>query len=198
MTKLKLGVLGSGKGSNFVAIQDSILRGELEAEIKVVISDHATAGILERAKAYGIPARALPPSQFKTKLEPEIELELVRLLKSYEVEWVILAGYMRVVKKPLLEAYPHRILNIHPSLLPAFKGLEAWKQALLAGVSEAGCTVHEVNEGVDEGEILGQMRVPVEKGDSAESLHARIQKAEHLLFTEILVKISKNNLRINS
>lgn len=191
MRKLKLGVLGSGKGSNFVAIQEAILQGRLEAEIKVVISDHSTAGILERARAYGLSAHALPPSQFKTKLEPEIELKLVEILKRHEVEWVILAGYMRVVKKPLLEAYPHRILNIHPSLLPAFKGLEAWKQAIDAGVDEAGCTVHEVNEGVDEGEILGQMRVPVEKGDTAETLHQRIQKAEHLLFPEILVKISK-------
>ena len=122
----------------------------------------------------------------------------MRHLKDHQVDWVILAGYMRVVKKPLLEAYPHRILNIHPSLLPAFKGLEAWKQALAAGVPEAGCTVHLVSEGVDEGEILGQRSVPVEVGDSAESLHARIQKAEHLLFPEILVKLSKNNLRTNS
>ncbi len=198
MTKLKLGVLGSGKGSNFVSIQESILKGDLSAEIKVVMSDHSEAGILERARGYGLPAIALPKSQFKTKLEPEIEMEMVRCLKEHQVDWVILAGYMRVVKKPLLEAYPHRILNIHPSLLPAFKGLEAWKQALAAGVTEAGCTVHLVNEGVDEGEILGQQSVPVEIGDTAESLHARIQKAEHLLFPEILVKLSKNNLRINS
>lgn len=189
---LQLGVLGSGKGSNFVAIQGAILKGELMAEVKVVISDHAHAGILERARNFGLPAVALPKSQFKTKLEPEIELTLVQHLRDHGVEWVILAGYMRVVKKPLLDAYPNRILNIHPSLLPHYKGLEAWKQALEAGEKEAGCTVHFVNEGIDEGEILGQKRVPVEVNDTAETLHHRIQKAEHLLFPEILVKIQKN------
>ncbi|MES2307477.1 MAG: phosphoribosylglycinamide formyltransferase [Verrucomicrobiota bacterium] len=190
MSKLKLGILGSGKGSNFVAIQEAILRGELDAEVKIVISDHETAGILDRARKYRLKAVGLPPSKFKTKLEPEIEVELVRLLKTHDVNWVILAGYMRVVKAPLLEAYPNRILNIHPSLLPAFKGLEAWAQAFNAGVKETGCTVHYVNAGVDEGEVLGQIRVPVEIGDTPQTLHERIQKAEHLLFPQILQKIS--------
>jgi phosphoribosylglycinamide formyltransferase-1 len=198
MPKLKLGVLGSGKGSNFVAIQEAILRGELNAEIRVVVSDHATAGILDRAQSFGLKAVALPKGQFKTKLEPEIETKLVQILKENDVDWVILAGYMRVVKKPLLEAYPDRILNIHPSLLPHFKGLEAWKQAYEAGVKETGCTVHFVNEGVDEGEILGQIKVSVEVGDTPQVIHEKIQKAEHRLFTEILVKISENKLIINS
>lgn len=188
--KLKLGVLGSGKGSNFVAIQEAIIKGSLDAEIRVVISDHENAGILQRARDFGLSAVALPKSQFKSKLEPEIEQSLVQHLKAQGVEWVILAGYMRVVKKPLLEAYPDRILNIHPSLLPAFKGLEAWKQALQAGVREAGCTVHYVNEGIDEGRILGQKRVPVLPGDTAETLHHRIQEAEHQLFPEILAQLS--------
>ncbi len=193
-SKLKLGVLGSGKGSNFVAIQQAIAEGRLDAEVRVVISDRAEAGILTHAKSCGLKAVALPPSKFKTKLEPEIESQLVQILKENEVDWVVLAGYMRVVKVPLLEAYPNRVVNIHPSLLPAFKGLEAWKQALEAGVPEAGCTVHLVTAGIDEGPILGQARVPVQAGDTAETLHHRIQEAEHRLFPEVLQRIAIGEL----
>jgi phosphoribosylglycinamide formyltransferase 1 len=113
----------------------------------------------------------------------------VELLRRHEVEWVILAGYMRVVKEPLLNAFPNRIVNIHPSLLPAFKGLRAWEQALVAGVTEAGCTVHFVNRDVDAGEIIGQQRVPVLAGDTPETLHARIQVAEHELYPAALAKV---------
>ncbi|MDE1170588.1 MAG: phosphoribosylglycinamide formyltransferase [Verrucomicrobium sp.] len=187
---MRLGVLGSGKGSNFVAVQRAILDGRLPAEVAVVVSDRAEAGILDHARAFGLPAEALPPSRFKTKLEPELEEALVALLRRYEVEWVVLAGYMRVVKEPLLRAFPKRIVNIHPSLLPAFKGLEAWKQALAAGVPEAGCTVHEVNAEIDGGAILGQERVPVLPGDTAETLHARIQEAEHRLYPAVLAQLA--------
>lgn len=192
---VKLGVLGSGKGSNFVALQKAISEGKVQAEVVVVISDHATAGILDHARRLGLPAVALPPSRFKTKLEPEIEAELVSLLKQHQVDVVILAGYMRVVKAPLLEAFPDRILNIHPSLLPAFKGLEAWKQALEAGVPKTGCTVHLVNAGVDEGEILMQREVPVLPGDTAETLHARIQVAEHELYPAALQQFIQKNFK---
>ena len=186
---LKLGVLGSGKGSNFRAIADAIARGELDAEVRVVISDVASAGILELARARGLRAEFVEPGRFKTKLEPEAERRVVELLQSAGVEWVVLAGYMRMIKPPLLAAFPRRIINIHPSLLPAFPGLEAWRQALAAGVPETGCTVHYVDAGMDTGEIIAQRAVPVLPGDTAETLHARIQVAEHALYPAVLAAL---------
>ena len=183
---LPLGILGSGKGSNFRAIADAIDAGALNAEVRVVVSDVAEAGILAIARERGLRAEYLPPGRFKTRLEPEAEDRLVALLKDAGVEWVALAGYMRMVKAPLLNAFPRRILNIHPSLLPKFPGLEAWKQALAAGVSETGCTVHYVDPGMDSGEIIAQSAVPVLPGDSPETLHARIQNAEHALYPSVL------------
>lgn len=183
---LKLGVLGSGKGSNFRAIAEAIAHGELAAEVRVVISDVASAGILELARARGLRAEFVEPGRFKTKLEPEAELRVVELLQSAGVEWVVLAGYMRMIKPPLLAAFPRRIINIHPSLLPAFPGLEAWRQALAAGVRETGCTVHYVDAGMDSGEVIAQRAVPVLDGDTPETLHARIQVAEHALYPEVL------------
>ncbi|HEV3271349.1 MAG TPA: phosphoribosylglycinamide formyltransferase [Candidatus Methylacidiphilales bacterium] len=185
----RLAVLGSGKGSNFVAIQEAILAGKLEAQIVLVVSDLPNALILSRAAAFGLRTSTLPPSPFRTKLGPEGETALVKLLRDHAVEWVVLAGYMRVVKEPLLSAFPNRIVNIHPSLLPAFKGLRAWEQALAAGVPETGCTVHFVNRDVDAGEIIAQRRVPVMAGDTAETLHARIQMAEHELYPAALAKL---------
>jgi phosphoribosylglycinamide formyltransferase-1 len=185
----RLAVLGSGKGSNFVAIQEAIQAGRLTAQIVLVVSDLADAPILARAAALGLPTATLPPSPFRTKLSPEGETALVELLQRHEVEWVILAGYMRVVKEPLLNAFPNRIINIHPSLLPAFKGLKAWEQALAAGVNATGCTVHLVNRDIDAGEIIAQQRVPVMDGDTPESLHARIQAVEHELYPAALAKV---------
>jgi phosphoribosylglycinamide formyltransferase-1 len=189
MNKPRLAVLGSGQGTNFVALQEAILAGSLDAEIVLVASDKPGAPILSRASAFGLATATLLPSPFKTKLSPEGELALVELLQKYRAEWVILAGYMRVVKEPLLRAFPNRIVNIHPSLLPAFKGLRAWEQALAAGVAESGCTVHFVNEEIDGGAIIAQERVPVLPGDTPESLHARIQFAEHQLFPAALQRV---------
>jgi phosphoribosylglycinamide formyltransferase-1 len=188
-TSPRLAVLGSGKGSNFVALQEAILAGKLNATIALVISDLPDATILTRAKAFGLPTATLPPSPFKTKLGPEGEIALVQLLQDAGIEWVILAGYMRVVKDPLLSTFPNRIINIHPSLLPAFKGLRAWEQALTAGVKETGCTVHFVNKDIDAGEIIAQQRIPVLTEDTPETLHARIQEAEHELFPAALTKV---------
>ncbi len=182
--------MGSGKGSNFAAIAKAIQSGVLEAEVGVVISDFAEAGILKLARDWGVEARALPASKFRTKLEPELEAALVRMLQEAGVELVVLAGYMRMIKEPMLEAFPERIVNIHPSLLPNFRGLQAWKQALEAGVSVTGCTVHWVDAGMDTGRILGQREVPVLAGDTAESLHARIQEAEHGLYPEVLARLA--------
>ncbi|MGB8169947.1 MAG: formyltransferase family protein, partial [Chthoniobacteraceae bacterium] len=137
---LRLGILGSGKGSNFRAIAEAIADGRLKAETRIVISDVEDAGILALAKERDIRAEFVAPGRFKTKLEPDAEARVVSLLKDAEVELVVLAGYMRMIKPPLLEAFPRRIINIHPSLLPAFPGLEAWRQALAAGARETGCT----------------------------------------------------------
>ena len=185
----RLGVLGSGKGSNFRAIVEAIDRGELEAEIGVVIADVENAEILELARARGVGAEYVPPGRFKTKMEPEAEQRVVDVLRAARVDWVILAGYMRMVKAPLLEAFGGRIVNIHPSLLPAFPGLEAWKLALAAGVEETGCTVHLVDAGMDTGKILGQRAVPITATDTAETLHERIQVAEHQLYSEVLRRL---------
>jgi phosphoribosylglycinamide formyltransferase-1 len=185
----RLAILGSGKGSNFVALQEAIAEKRLAAQIVLVVSDLPDAPILARAREFGLPVATLPPSPFRTKLGPEGEETLVRLLRENAADWVILAGYMRVVKQPLLAAFPDRIINIHPSLLPAFKGLRAWEQALAAGVKETGCTVHFVNQDVDAGRIIAQKTVPVLPGDTPETLHARIQIAEHELFPAALGKV---------
>jgi len=190
MEKLKLGVLGSGKGSNYRAIQEAILRGELAAETRVVISDVESAGILDAARRYAVKAEYVVPGRFRTKLEPEAEERVVDLLKEAGAELVVLAGYMRMIKEPLLAAFPGRIINIHPSLLPAFPGLEAWKQALAAGAVETGCTVHYVDRGMDTGPIIAQRRVPVLPGDTPETLHARIQVEEHEVYPEVVRKIA--------
>ena len=146
MKRLQLGILGSGKGSNCRAILENIRNGTLSAEARVVISDVLDAPILEIAREFSVPNAYLPPGQFRTRLEPTVEAELVRMLRDAEVELVALAGFMRVLKAPMLEAFPRRIINIHPSLLPKFPGLEAWKQALAAGEEVTGCTVHFVDE----------------------------------------------------
>ena len=184
---LTLGVIGSGKGSNFAAILDSMDAGKLPGvQVGVVISDVPDAGILRLARGRGLPSHALPAGRFKTRLEPEAEAALADLLRAHGVNLVVLAGFMRMMKAPLLEAFPGRIVNIHPSLLPAFPGLRAWEQALAAGVAETGCTVHLVDAGMDTGKILAQARVPVLPGDTPETLHARIQVAEHQLYPEVI------------
>ncbi len=189
MKTLRLGVLGSGKGSNFRAIQDAIETGSLNARVCIVISDVETAGILELARSRGIKAVFVPPGKFRTKLEPEIEARIVALLRMEQVDYVVLAGYMRMVKAPLLESFPRRIINIHPSLLPKFPGIEAWKQALAAGESRTGCTVHFVDAGMDSGEIIAQSEVPILPGDTPGTLHARIQMAEHALYPQVIARL---------
>jgi phosphoribosylglycinamide formyltransferase 1 len=182
MKSLRLGVLGSGKGSNCRAILESIRSGALPAEARVVISDVLDAPILDIAREFSVPNAYLPPGQFRTRLEPTVEVELVQMLRDAGVELVVLAGFMRVLKQPMLQAFPRRIINIHPSLLPKFPGLEAWKQALAAGEKVTGCTVHFVDDKVDHGEIIAHREVPILPGDTPETLHARIQTAEHVLY----------------
>jgi len=193
---LRIGVLGSGNGSNCEAIMEACANGAVPAEVVLVLSDVADAFILERARRRGIPSQFIGPSQFKTKLEPEREQHVVALLQEARVELVALAGYMRVVKQPLLTAFDGRIINIHPSLLPAFPGLRAWEQALNYGVKYTGVTVHFVNEGVDTGPIILQEPVPVLAGDTAESLHQRIHAVEHKLYPEAIRLFAEKRLRI--
>jgi len=181
-----LGILGSGKGTNCRAILENIRSGALTAEVRVVISDAFDAPILDIAREFSIPNAYLPPGRFQTRLEPQAEVELVRMLRGAGVELVILAGFMRVLKAPMLDAFPHRILNIHPSLLPRFPGLDAWKQALAAGEKVTGCTVHYVDEKIDHGDIIAQREVTILPNDTAEILHARIQITEHELYPAVI------------
>lgn len=190
MSFLRLGILGSGRGSNFRAIAGAIKAGALAAEVRVVISDVEDAGILALARERKIPARFVAPGRFRTKLEPEAEARVVELLREAGVEFVVLAGWMRMIKAPLLEAFPRRIINIHPSLLPRFPGLEAWKQALAAGATETGCTVHYVDAGMDSGEIIAQSAVPIFPHDTPEELHARIQVEEHRLYPAVIARFA--------
>jgi phosphoribosylglycinamide formyltransferase-1 len=190
VTPLRLGVLGSGKGSNFCAIADAIARGELDADLALVISDVENAAILEHARARGVRAEFVSPGRFRTKLEPAAEQRVIELLRDAKVELVVLAGYMRMIKGPFLQAFPHRIINIHPSLLPQFPGLEAWAQALAAGVLVTGCSVHYVDSGMDTGDIIAQREVPVLSDDTPGSLHRRIQLAEHDLYPAVIAQFT--------
>jgi len=183
---LKLGILGSGRGSNFFALLHAISAGQLHATVQLVASDLPQAQILHEASQRSLPTYICPPSRFKTKLEPEIEEALAKAFIKSGADLLVLAGFMRVIKEPLLKAFPGKILNIHPSLLPAFKGLAAWKQALEAGVHETGCSVHWVDDSLDGGPVIKQARVPVLASDTAETLHRRIQEQEHRLLPEVL------------
>jgi phosphoribosylglycinamide formyltransferase-1 len=195
--KFRIGVLGSGKGSNFVAIADACAAGKIPAEIAIVLSDVETAGILEHARARKIPAKFIPPGKFRTKLEEESERTFVEALRAARVDLIVLAGFMRVLKGDFLRAFEGRIVNIHPSLLPSFPGLEAWKQALDHGVKFTGCTVHFVDAGVDSGAIIGQQTVPVLDNDTPESLHQRIHAAEHELYPKCVAAIASGALIVN-
>lgn len=191
MAAVRLGILGSGKGSNCRAILERIKAGTLDAEVPIVVSDVPDAGILQIAEEFGVAGVYLPPGRFRTKMEPEAEQALADRLREASVDLVVLAGFMRVLKSPMLDAFPHRIINIHPSLLPKFPGLEAWKQALEAGETVAGCTVHYVDAGVDSGEILAQREVPVLPNDTAATLHARIQITERELYPDVIAQLAR-------
>jgi phosphoribosylglycinamide formyltransferase-1 len=190
----RIGILGSGKGSNFVAIADACASGQVPATIALVLSDVADALILARARERQLPARYLPPGKYRTKLDEDAERAYVEALRAAQVDLVALAGFMRVLKGDFLKAFEGRIVNIHPSLLPSFPGLEAWKQALDYGVKATGCTVHFVDAGVDSGPILGQQTVPVLDNDSAETLHQRIHAAEHDLYPKCIAAIARGQV----
>jgi len=164
----------------------------------LVVSDVADAGILDRARERNIPAQFIAPGKFRTKLDEEAELAFVNALQSAEIDLVVLAGFMRVLKGQFLRAFEGRIVNIHPSLLPSFPGLEAWKQALEYGVKVTGCTVHFVDAGVDSGPIIGQQTVPVLDEDTPETLHQRIHQAEHELFPRCVAAIARGEISVRA
>ena len=188
-----LGILGSGSGSNMQAILDAIDAGTLAASIALVLSDNPDAFILERARRRGIPTGIIDCGGFRTRFPDEAQAATAARLQAAGVELVCLAGFLRLVKRPLLDAFPRRILNIHPSLLPAFPGLESWKQALEAGVPETGCTVHLVDEGMDTGPPSLQERVPILPGDTPATLHARIQVLEHRLYPAAIRSLAQRS-----
>lgn len=188
---LRLGVLGSGHGSNFAAICRAIDAGALPAQVAAVLSDQPDARILELGRTRGARTACLVPVAARGRLDAATEEKIVAILREEKVELVVLAGFMRIVGPALLAAYPRRIINVHPSLLPKHRGSQAAAQALAARDQVTGCTVHYVDEGVDTGEILAQREVEVRPDDTAETLQARIQVAEHELLPAIIAKFAR-------
>ena len=187
---IRLGILGSGSGANMQAILDAITAGTLEAEIVLVLSDIPNAYILERATRAGLRTGLIDCRGLTSKFPEEAQQETAEALDQSGVELICLAGFMRLLRAPLLDAFGGRILNIHPSLLPSYPGLNAWAQALEAGARESGCTVHYVDAGMDTGQIVAQAAVPVLSDDTAESLHSRIQIEEHRIYPEAIAKVA--------
>ena len=192
----RLGVLGSGKGSNLVALANAIQARTVPAEIALVLSDVEDAGILAHARQRGLPAAFIPPGQFRTKLDEAAEQAYVRRLTEAQVDLIVLAGFMRILKGDFLRAFSARVVNIHPSLLPAFPGLEAWKQALDYGVKVTGCTVHFVDQGIDSGAIIAQATVGVFPEDTPARLHERIQAAERTLYPQVIGAMAQGKVSV--
>ncbi len=197
MPRITLGVLASGRGSNLQSIIDAADAGTLDADVAVVISDNEDAVALDRARKHGIDAVHIAPGQFKTKMEPEIEQKMVDCLRDHGVDLVCLAGYMRVVHETLLDAFPNRIINIHPALLPSFPGLHGQQQALDYGVKWSGCTVHFVNADIDAGAIIIQAAVPVEEDDTEDTLAARILEQEHKIYPQAIQVFADGRLKMD-
>lgn len=193
---LSIAILGSGKGSNAQSIIDAIKAGKLDARIVCVLADVEDAHILDRARQYGIPAYFINCTPFKTKLDGAAEQKAIEILKKHGADVIALAGFMRMVKSRLLRAFPGKIVNIHPALLPMFPGLHSWKQALDSGAKETGCTVHFVDEGMDTGPIILQKKVPILDGDTPKLLHVRIQEQEHVAYPQALQWIAEGRVRI--
>jgi phosphoribosylglycinamide formyltransferase-1 len=189
----KLGILLSGRGSNFEAIADSIKAEKLNAEIAIVISNRADAPGLESARRRGLNAVLIPS---KGRVREEHDADVIMALKHAQVDLICLAGYMRLLSPDFIRAFPHRIINIHPSLLPAFPGMDAQKQALEYGVKVTGCTVHFVDEHLDHGSIIMQKTVPVLDGDDVHSLSARILEQEHAAYSEAIGLLLSGEIEI--
>jgi phosphoribosylglycinamide formyltransferase 1 len=189
---MKLGVLISGRGSNLGAILDAVAQERIDAEVRLVVSNKAKALGLERAQAAGVATRVIRHRDYADR--EAFDAAMVDALRGAGVDWVVLAGFMRIVTPVFLRAFENRVVNIHPSLLPAFPGVDAQLQALTYGVRISGCTVHLVDEGVDAGPILAQAAVPVKAGDDRDALAARILAEEHRLLAGTLIRIAKGAL----
>jgi phosphoribosylglycinamide formyltransferase-1 len=194
--KIKLAILGSGQGSNLAAIAEACRAGTVPGEVAIVLSDAAGAGILTRATERGIRAEFIPPGKFRTKLDEEAEHAYIAALQQAQVDLIVLAGFMRILKGDFLRAFLERVVNIHPALLPSFPGLEAWKQALDYGVKVTGCTVHFVDQGIDTGPILAQQTVPVLDDDTPATLHERIQQAERVLYPTTIAALLRGEIQV--
>jgi phosphoribosylglycinamide formyltransferase-1 len=194
--KIKLAILGSGQGSNMAAIAEACRAGTVPGEVAIVLSDAAGAGILTRAAERGIRAEFIPPGKFRTKLDEEAEHAYIAALQQAQVDLIVLAGFMRILKGDFLRAFLERVVNIHPALLPSFPGLEAWKQALDYGVKVTGCTVHFVDQGIDTGPILAQQTVPVLDDDTPATLHERIQQAERVLYPTTIAALLRGEIHV--
>ena len=192
---MDLAILLSGRGSNFEAIHHAIAAGALDARIVAVISNRPDARGIERARELGLPAHVFDHKRYPTRAAHEEDV--LRALAEAEPDFVALAGYMRLLSPAFVAAFPHRILNIHPSLLPSFPGVDAQAQAVAYGVKVSGCTVHFVDENLDAGPIVVQRAVPVRDGDTAETLAARILEQEHAAYVEALVKLSTMPWRVD-
>ena len=179
-----------------VAIADACAAGEIPAEVGIVLSDAADAGILDRARERKLMAEFIAPGKFRTKLDEDAERIYIERLAQARVDLVVLAGFMRILKGEFLRTFAGRVVNIHPSLLPAFPGLEAWKQALDYGVKVTGCTVHFVDQGIDSGAIIAQETVPVRPEDTAGSLHDRIQEAERRLYPQVIRMLAQGRVAV--
>lgn len=189
---VKLGVMASGSGSNFEAIAQAINEGRLNAKIEVLIYNNPRAKVKQRADRLNIPTVLLNHRNYKTR--EALDQAIVEVFQAHEVEWVVMAGWMRIITQELLNAYPQKVINIHPSILPSFKGIDAVEQALSAKVKVTGCTVHLVDLEVDSGEILIQAVVPILPDDTSDSLHDRIQIQEHRIIVEgISIALSSNS-----
>lgn len=193
----KLGILLSGRGSNFLAIHRAVADGRIrDAEIAVVISNKPDAAGLESARSLGLKALAIPQEGKGQAAREAHDTKMIAALTDYDVDLICLAGYMRIITPAFVQAFPNRILNVHPSLLPAFPGLDAQHQALEYGAKVAGCTVHFVDEAVDHGVIILQKTVPVLDEDTAETLSARILEQEHLAYPEALARVLSGQYQI--
>ena len=193
-THYRFAVMGSGTGTNFQHLLEQTTKGFISGEIVCALSDQPESGVVQKAEAAQLPLHVLNCRGCRQRFPEETQREACYFLRQHGIDYVLLAGFMRIIGTPLLNAFPGKILNIHPSLLPAFPGREAWKQALEAGVKVTGCTVHYVDEGVDTGRIITQEQVPVLKSDTAESLHARIQQAEKRAYPNALRVLSKKRI----
>lgn len=194
---IKVAIFISSRGSNMEAILKNIKSSKLSGiDVRLVISDNESAKGLDIARKYNVRSEYIDPAPFKTKLEGAAESRVIKMLQEEGIELICLAGFMRMIKQNLVKAYEGRIINVHPSILPNFKGLNAQRQAIEANAKESGCTIHFVDLGMDTGRIIAQKKVKIEKDDDEKSLSRKIIKQEHILYTDVLKDIASGKVKI--